>query len=267
MQCGMSLARSFTFLAVPLFLVACGGGVAGVPDGDENGGGGSGSGASGGHGGGSGSGASGGAAGSSGSAGSSGTGGSSGSSGTGSSSGTTPGTTPPEVVPPSDLELGTTGSVGGAPGSYTATVDSSTSVDGSAAELLASGAGTSDSAWGDTMATRPIDKSYWGKRFKMTAKIKTEGVTQAATLYFEVLSSTNGSYVLDDMLNPTDRSVRGTQDWKQVSLVLDVPTGADYFYFGSMLYGAGKVWVGPITFEEVAKSVPQTPHSFGGTSP
>jgi hypothetical protein len=116
------------------------------------------------------------------------------------------------------------------------------------------------------MGVKTIDKSYWGKRYRMQAKIKTDSVTTAATLYFEIFSPP-GSYVMDDMLNPTDRSIKGTHDWQQVSLVLDVPNGAESFYFGSMLYGAGKVWVGPITFEEVPKTVPTTPHSFGGTSP
>ncbi len=263
----MKRAHRFAVLAVPLLLVACGGGVASAPDGENAGRGSSSGGGSGA--GGTEPGASSGVGGVGGSSSSSGASGSSGSSGSSSSSGSTtpPASLPPQTVPPSELELATTGGVGGATGTYTATIDSSTTVDGAAAELLASGAGTSGNTWGTTMGMKSIDKSYAGKRFKMTAKIKTESVTQAATLYFEIASSTSGSYVLDDMLTPTDRSLKGTNDWKQVSLVLDVPTDADAFYFGSMLYGAGKVWTGPITFEEVPKSVPQTPHSFGGTSP
>ncbi len=172
---------------------------------------------------------------------------------------------PPVVVPPSDLALGSTGGFSGATGTYTATVDATTTVDGSSSELLAASADASANAWGQTYGVNSIDSSYWGKRYRMKAKVKTENVGYAS-IYFQI-DTPPASYVIDNMMTPTDRSLKGTNDWQLVSLVLDVPTGAVDFSFGSELAGAGKIWVGPITFEEVPKTVPTTPHAFGGTSP
>jgi hypothetical protein len=172
---------------------------------------------------------------------------------------------PPVVVPASDLSLGTTGSVGGAPGTYTASTDATTTVDGSPTELLAASADASQNSWGMTRGSKAIDSSYWGKRYRMSAKVKTENAGYAS-IYFEI-DSPPGSYVIDDMLVPVDRSLKGTNDWRLIQLVLDVPMGAEDFTFGEELIGGGKIWVGPMTFEEVPTSVPTTPHAFGGTSP
>ncbi|HEY8077403.1 MAG TPA: hypothetical protein VIF62_24925 [Labilithrix sp.] len=256
-------------IACSLFVVACGGGVASVPD--DQGGGGSGAGASSGASGGAGAGASSGMVGSSG-GGSSSSGSTPGSSSGGSSSSSSSGATPPPpanpppvVVPPSDLSLGSTGNVGGAAGTYTASIDSANTVDGSASEVLAASADATQNAWGETRGYKEIDSSYWNKRYRMSAKIKTENAGYAS-LFFEI-DTPPASYVVDNMMTPTDRSIKGTTDWQLVQLVLDVPNGAVDFSFGSDLVGAGKVWVGPITFEEVPTSVPTTPHAFGGTSP
>jgi hypothetical protein len=66
------------------------------------------------------------------------------------------------------------------------------------------------------------------------------------------------------MGNPVDRQIPGTTDWQQIDLVLDVPTGATRFAFGSGLKGLGKVWVSAIRLEEVGQDVPTTPHFENG---
>jgi hypothetical protein len=226
-------------------LVACGGSVAPVPgSGNDGSSGGSGSGSGSGAGSGSGSGAG---------------------SGSGTSSGSTPGGpgassgspgTPPGVVPGGPtvtLPSNQLAQSGPTDSGVHANLDPGTTLDGAPTMLLRS---YDASGWGVTSAIDSFGWSYWGKRFRMRAEIKTQDAT-AAWLWFRVDSP--DSEVLDNMQQPTDRTISGTHDWQEVSLVLDVPSGATNFAFGSGITGTGKVWVGPITIEEVDKTVPTTP--------
>jgi hypothetical protein len=56
-----------------------------------------------------------------------------------------------------------------------------------------------------------------------------------------------------------DRAIKGTTDWKQYEVVLDVPKeGAAQIYFGVLLAGKGQVWVDDFKFEAVDNSVKTT---------
>jgi hypothetical protein len=157
-------------------------------------------------------------------------------------------------VPPSSLQPGNS------PG-YSAALDPSTTVDGSPTELLSSPSG-GDMGWAPTVDLIPIPPSYWGKRFRMRAKIKTENAG-GGWLWFRIDQS-SGGIVMDNMHNPVDRTLKGTVDWTEEALVLDVPQDSIDFAVGSGLDGAGKVWVGPITIEEVGTDVPTTPFYYEG---
>lgn len=235
-----------------LLVAACGGSIEPVPGGGGPGGGGGGAGTSGS---GTSSGAAGGGTGGSGGATS---GGSDGTSRGASSGATSP--IPSFTVPPSDLDF-----YGGSePGGYSSSVDTSTTVDGAASTLLVSGNTANDDTWNATVGNKSIDSSYWGKRWRMRTKIKTESA-DGGFAWFRI-DLPNG-YVIDNMIDPTDRTISGTKDWQEVSLVLDVPNDATDFAFGSGLMGKGKVWIGPITFDEVNSSINTTPHAYGGTKP
>jgi hypothetical protein len=68
----------------------------------------------------------------------------------------------------------------------------------------------------------------------------------------------NYSVARDLMRTP----VKGTTDWKQLEVVLDVPReGAAQIRFGVMLAGKGRVWVDDFQFEVVGNGVKTT----GGT--
>jgi hypothetical protein len=63
----------------------------------------------------------------------------------------------------------------------------------------------------------------------------------------------------DNMKNgKKDRSVKGTNDWKQNDIVLDVPDSAEYIAFGALLAETGQVWFTKLKFEVVDNSVPTT---------
>ena len=56
-----------------------------------------------------------------------------------------------------------------------------------------------------------------------------------------------------------DRQIKGTNDWKQYEVVLDVPKeGSAQIFFGVLLAGKGQVWVDDFKCEAVDKAVKTT---------
>lgn len=59
----------------------------------------------------------------------------------------------------------------------------------------------------------------------------------------------------DNMMN---RAFRGTAEWRECSIVLDVPEEADTILFGMGLSGPGTLWMDDVSFQEVGSDVPVT---------
>jgi hypothetical protein len=55
-----------------------------------------------------------------------------------------------------------------------------------------------------------------------------------------------------------DRPIRGASDWRQYSLVVDVPEKSTTIMFGLMLIGTGQIWLDDVSFAAVGKDVPLT---------
>lgn len=55
-----------------------------------------------------------------------------------------------------------------------------------------------------------------------------------------------------------DRALRGTTDWTECVVVLDVGARASNIAFGVLLSGTGTVWIDRMKFEAVDDSVPVT---------
>ena len=51
-----------------------------------------------------------------------------------------------------------------------------------------------------------------------------------------------------------DRPIKGTTDWTERSVVLDVPQGSSSINFGILLSGGGQVWVDDFAFTAVGES-------------
>jgi len=100
--------------------------------------------------------------------------------------------------------------------------------------------------------------NYRGKRVRFQAFLKTtEAVGEGAALWFRVDGADFHPVAFDNMSEP-DRMVRGTKDWKQYSIVLDVPTEAQILAYGALLTGRGQVWIDDASLEVVGKDVPET---------
>lgn len=58
--------------------------------------------------------------------------------------------------------------------------------------------------------------------------------------------------------NMNNRAVKGTSDWQEASVVLDVPAGAKALAYGFFVQGGGKMWVNGQRMEVVGSDVPTT---------
>jgi C-terminal peptidase prc len=104
----------------------------------------------------------------------------------------------------------------------------------------------------------PLDQ-YRGHRVRISADIKSEGVTGWAGLWFRVDGAANRMLAFDNMRL---RPVVGDNDWRRHEVVLDVPAvgeqRVDRAVMGFLLNGPGQVWVSNFRIEAVSKDTPLT---------
>jgi hypothetical protein len=55
-----------------------------------------------------------------------------------------------------------------------------------------------------------------------------------------------------------DRPIKGTVDWTQATVVMDVPPEAAAIGIGFFLSGTGQMWVNDVQFDVVGNDVPVT---------
>jgi hypothetical protein len=95
---------------------------------------------------------------------------------------------------------------------------------------------------------------YRGRRVCFSAALRASEVTGWAGLWLRVDGS-NGMLELDNM---QDRAFRGTTDWAEARIVLDVAEQATRLLFGVLLSGAGAVDLARLRFEETSEDTPAT---------
>ncbi|MEI8311231.1 MAG: SurA N-terminal domain-containing protein, partial [Verrucomicrobiota bacterium] len=98
-------------------------------------------------------------------------------------------------------------------------------------------------------------ESFWGKRLRFSGYVKTRDVVGTANLWFRV--GGEGAEVLQ-FDNMDNRPIKGTTDWTEYSLVLDVPTGADMLAYGIFIQGVGMAWLNDVQLMEVGSDVKST---------
>jgi hypothetical protein len=97
-------------------------------------------------------------------------------------------------------------------------------------------------------------ESFRGKRLKFTGYVKTLDVAGTANLWFRV-DAENGVLAFDNM---QDRPIKGTTDWKEYSVVLNVPETATALAYGIFISGSGMAWLNDVQLIEVGSSVKST---------
>lgn len=108
-------------------------------------------------------------------------------------------------------------------------------------------------------ATMSLPAQYLGKRVRLTGLIKTKEVSDWAGFWFRVDGQKGEVLAFDNMKDgKTNRSITGTNNWKQCDLVLDVPFDAKQIVYGALLHGTGQIWFENVALEIVNSSVPTT---------
>ena len=96
---------------------------------------------------------------------------------------------------------------------------------------------------------------FAGHRVRFRAYVKTYLVEEWCGLWMRVDSDERESIAFDNMVT---RPVRGTTEWKQYEVVLDVPDDATRIYIGVTLVGTGQLWIDDCSFEIVGPDVSTT---------
>lgn len=97
-------------------------------------------------------------------------------------------------------------------------------------------------------------EKWIGKRMKISFFIKTKDAIKCGA--WCCIEIKNGDIVQFDNMN--NRSIQGTTDWNNYSIVLDVPEVSVSINFGILLVGSGEVWIDRVNFDEVDLSNPST---------
>jgi hypothetical protein len=98
--------------------------------------------------------------------------------------------------------------------------------------------------------------TFLGKRLRLSAWMKTENANDGgAHLWFRIDAKGGPMLGFDNM---DRRPVKGTSEWKNYSIVLDVPASAGALAFGIFIDGTGQAWISGVKLEEVGPDVPTT---------
>jgi AraC family transcriptional regulator len=93
---------------------------------------------------------------------------------------------------------------------------------------------------------------YRGCRVRLSAWIKSEGLTGSCRLWMEIDENTRLLIVA------TSEPVTGAAEWTRREVVLEVDQEATLVLIAILLDGAGAAWVADIAIETVGKDVPTT---------
>lgn len=97
-------------------------------------------------------------------------------------------------------------------------------------------------------------ENYIGQRVRLSGAIKTRDAEKGAHLWLRIDGAVKGNMLGFD--NMADRPVKGTRDWTECSIVLDVPEGATNIAYGFFISNNGQAWVNDLKFEIVSKDTP-----------
>jgi hypothetical protein len=121
------------------------------------------------------------------------------------------------------------------------------------AELRLRSAVSEPSGFGAVMQSITATR-YLNRRVRFSAVARTCEVSDWAGLWLRIDGS-NGTLMIDNM---EDRPLRGTTEWTEASIVLDVPERATKLHFGALLSGAGAIDLTRPRFDQVGEAVPVT---------
>ena len=166
---------------------------------------------------------------------------------------------PPKPPPPGALEAAEGSGwlvAGSRPQDYAVELEPEGGRDGTLAASLRTRAEGSPPDGFVTLMRWVPPQDYRGKRLRLSAWIKAEGVEEWSGLWMRIDGpEPEGVLGFDNMRR---RPIRGTRDWRRYEVVLDVATEATRVNYGILLHGAGRVWVDDFRLETVGPEVEVT---------
>lgn len=162
---------------------------------------------------------------------------------------------PPEPVPGITTKAPAGwGKNGSKPDAYVVGVDQTQLHDGMPSAYVKSIADAAGGFGGMMQSIAATD--YAGKRVRYSAWVKSEDANDdGAHLWFRVDGASGAQLGFDNMAT---RPIKGTTDWQEVSVVLDVPAESRGLAYGMFVSGNGAMWASGARFEEVGPEVPTT---------
>jgi hypothetical protein len=142
---------------------------------------------------------------------------------------------------------------GSNPSEYEMGIDNSVFQNGQACAYIKSKS-PKENQFGTLMQTISAE-NYLGKRLMLSGYIKSEDVKVWSGMWMRIDGESNQQLGFDNM---RDRAIKGTTDWKQFEIVLDIPENSTTINYGVLLGGDGKVWFDNFELKEVDKNVPVT---------
>ena len=116
--------------------------------------------------------------------------------------------------------------------------------------------GEANGKFGGMMQTISASE-YAGRRLRLNGWMKTEDANDGGGhLWLRVDGKEQGRSLSFD--NMDGRAPKGTTDWQDYSIVLDVPADATRVNYGFFVSGRGKMWVNGLTITPVGNDVPTT---------
>jgi hypothetical protein len=108
-----------------------------------------------------------------------------------------------------------------------------------------------------TLMQEFVPEGYRGRRVRLTAWLRSEGVSEWCGLWMRVDGPARRMLAFDNM---SARPIRGTTGWARYVVVLDVAAEAEVVAFGVILNGEGSVAVDEVALEVVGDEVATTDH-------
>ena len=143
--------------------------------------------------------------------------------------------------------------VGGIVASYVVGIDNHT-VHGGGAALAIGGIDTSVRFFSGVGQEIRAD-TYRGKRVRLRGWVRQIGIVGSDIgLWMRI----DGPGVTQGFDNFSTRPLKGTADWHQVEIILDVPANAIGIAFGALMSGKGELLVDDMTFEVIPPTGPTT---------
>lgn len=100
-------------------------------------------------------------------------------------------------------------------------------------------------------------EEWRGQRLHLTASLQTKSADSAA-IWMRIDNDSGKTLRFDNMLKRPNGTIKGTNAWRDYSIVLDVPIEAETIHFGFLLSGYGQVWAKSFQLQTVGENVSPT---------